>query len=55
MGNVVRSQMNTEKAPKVTQPTAKSVVIPKLELAPPLELPLSVPCDPLGLGLIEPV
>lgn len=55
MGNAVRSQTNTEKAPKVTQPIARIVVIPKLELTPPPELPLPVTCDPLGLGLIVPV
>ena len=53
---VVRSQMNTENAPKVTQTMAKSVVTPKPELSPP-EFPLPVPVavlvrddDPLVVG-----
>jgi len=51
--------MNTENAPKVTQPTAKSIVMPKQELTLPPEFPLSLPtdevCDPpepeLGFGV----
>lgn len=57
MGCVVRSQINTENAPKVTQPMEKSVVTPKLKFNLP-ELPLLVPtvevppgvCDPLEVG-----
>ena len=34
--------MNTEKAPRITQPTEKSVVVPNPELTPPPELPRPV-------------
>lgn len=55
-GCVVRSQMNTENVPKITQTTAKSVVVPKPDITPPglpLPVPLDVPgldCDPLEVG-----
>lgn len=58
MGNTVRPQMNTENAPKVTQPMENIVIIPKpeltlpSELTPPLELPLPEPCDPVGIELV---
>ena len=55
-GCVVRSQMNTENAPKITQTAAKSVVAPNPDITPPgLPFPVSldVPeldCDPLEVG-----
>lgn len=64
MGNIVCPQMNTENAPKVMHPTAKSVVVPKprWDLIPPPEFPFPLPidedCDPpelvedLGVGTV---
>ena len=52
MGRAVRPQMNTENAPKITQPMAKRVVIPNPELTPPPEVPVSDDVfDPVGLGV----
>jgi hypothetical protein len=43
--------MNTENAPKVTQPTAKSVAAPKPELTLPPEFPPVVPAGEVPLEL----
>ena len=46
--------MNTEKAPKITQPMEKSVVVPNPELTPPPELPRPVPVGEVFVRVFDP-